>query len=131
MHRPTYKQMERVWAIHTRFIHQVDITAGEAGLASNDKFERHLHINSIGNWIPDLFISSPVPYIYTQPYVPSFTKSQYADQKPINAWYGWEVTDGRVVRAGISVTWNVMSWSGGHEFKPQSGWPCGVVLLAL
>ena len=32
-----------------------------------------------------------------------------------------KVTDVRVVRAGISVTWNVLSWSGGHEFKPQSG----------
>ena len=27
------------------------------------------------------------------------------------------VTDGQVVRAGVSVTWNVLSWSGGHEFK--------------
>ena len=27
------------------------------------------------------------------------------------------VTDGRVVRAGVSVTWNVLSWSGGHEFE--------------
>ena len=32
-----------------------------------------------------------------------------------------EVTEGRVVRAGISVTWNVLSWSGGHEFEPRSG----------
>ena len=31
------------------------------------------------------------------------------------------VTDGQVVRAGVSVTWNVLSWSGGHEFEPQSG----------
>ena len=31
------------------------------------------------------------------------------------------VTDGRVVRAGISVTWNVLSWSGGHEFESQLG----------
>ena len=30
-----------------------------------------------------------------------------------------EVTDCRVIRAGISVTWNVLSWSGGHEFEPQ------------
>ena len=32
-----------------------------------------------------------------------------------------EVTDGLVVRAGVSVTWNVLSWSGGHEFEPRSG----------
>ena len=32
-----------------------------------------------------------------------------------------EVTDDQVVRAGISVTWNVLSWSGGHEFEPRSG----------
>ena len=31
------------------------------------------------------------------------------------------VTDGLVVRAGVSVTWNVLSWSGGHEFEPWSG----------
>ena len=31
------------------------------------------------------------------------------------------VTDGQVVRAGISVTWNVLSWSGGHEFERQLG----------
>ena len=32
-----------------------------------------------------------------------------------------EVTDGQVVRAGISVTWNVLSWSGGHEFETCLG----------
>ena len=32
-----------------------------------------------------------------------------------------EVTDGQVVRAGVSVTWNVLSWSGGYEFEPRSG----------
>ena len=32
-----------------------------------------------------------------------------------------EATDGQVVRAGVSVTWNVLSWSGGHEFEPRSG----------
>ena len=31
------------------------------------------------------------------------------------------VTDGWVVRAGISVTWNVLLWSGGHEFELRSG----------
>ena len=30
-----------------------------------------------------------------------------------------EVTGGRVVRAGLSVTRNVLSWSDGHEFKPD------------
>ena len=42
-----------------------------------------------------------------------------------------EVTDGRVVRAGVSVTWNVLSWSGGHEFKPRSGstWVCSTSVL--
>ena len=30
-----------------------------------------------------------------------------------------EVNDGLVVRAGVSVTWSVLSWSGGHEFEPQ------------
>ena len=29
------------------------------------------------------------------------------------------VTDGQVVRADVSVTWNVVSWSGGHEFEPR------------
>ena len=32
-----------------------------------------------------------------------------------------EVTDGQVVRAGVSVTWTVLSWSGGHEFDPRAG----------
>ena len=30
-----------------------------------------------------------------------------------------EVPNGLVVRAGILETWNVLSWSGGHEFEPQ------------
>ena len=38
----------------------------------------------------------------------------------------WEVIDGRVIRAGISVTWNVLSWSGGHELEPQSDGTLGV-----
>ena len=33
----------------------------------------------------------------------------------------YSVTDGRVVRAGVSVIWNVLSWSGGHEFETRSG----------
>ena len=37
-----------------------------------------------------------------------------------------EVTDSLVVRAGVSVTWTVLSWSGGHEFEPRSGWTWGV-----
>ena len=32
-----------------------------------------------------------------------------------------EVIDGRVVRAGVSVIWNALSWSGGHEFEPRLG----------
>ena len=32
-----------------------------------------------------------------------------------------EVTDGRVVKACVSVTWNVLSWSESHEFEPWSG----------
>ena len=36
-----------------------------------------------------------------------------------------EVTDGLVVRAGISVTWTALSWSGGHEFEPWLGWTWG------
>ena len=41
-----------------------------------------------------------------------------------------EVTDGRVVRAGVSVTWSELSWSGGHEFELRSGqtWGCVVLL---
>ena len=35
-------------------------------------------------------------------------------------WMG-RVTDGRVIRAGVSVTWNVLSWSEGHEFELQLG----------
>ena len=37
-----------------------------------------------------------------------------------------EATEGRVVRAGISVTWNVLSWSGGHEFLNPGGVELGV-----
>ena len=36
----------------------------------------------------------------------------------------YAVTDGRVVRAIISVEWHVLSWSGGHESEPRLGWPC-------
>ena len=32
-----------------------------------------------------------------------------------------EVTDCQVVRASVSVTWNVLLWSGGHEFESRSG----------
>ena len=31
------------------------------------------------------------------------------------------VTDGQVVRAGVSVTWNVLSWPGRHEIEPWLG----------
>ena len=37
-----------------------------------------------------------------------------------------EVTDGLVVREGVSVTWSVLSWSGGREFEPWSGGTWGV-----
>ena len=33
---------------------------------------------------------------------------------------GREVTDDQVVRASVSGTWSVMSWPGGHDFKPRS-----------
>ena len=33
--------------------------------------------------------------------------------------YG-DVTDCQVVRVGVSVTWSVLSWSGGHEFASLS-----------
>ena len=39
------------------------------------------------------------------------------------------ITDGRVVREGNPVIWNVVSWSGGHEFKPLSGHTLGALLL--
>ena len=37
--------------------------------------------------------------------------------------YTWtkKVTDRQVVRAGISVTWNALSWPGGHRFEPWLG----------
>ena len=35
-------------------------------------------------------------------------------------YISFQVTDGRVVRAGISVTWDILSCSGGHEFEPRS-----------
>ena len=35
-------------------------------------------------------------------------------------------TDGQVVKAGVSVTWNVLSWSGGHEFEFRLGGTWGV-----
>ena len=38
----------------------------------------------------------------------------------------WIVTDFWVVRAGVSVTWNVLSWSGSHEFEPHLGWTWGM-----
>ena len=43
---------------------------------------------------------------------------------PFGVWLETEVlsdkaSDGRVVRAGVSVTWHVLSWSGCHQFKPQ------------
>ena len=36
-----------------------------------------------------------------------------------------EDADGWVVSAGVSVTWNVLSWSGGHEFESWLGWTWG------
>ena len=43
-----------------------------------------------------------------------------------------QITDGLVVRAGVSVTWTVLSWSGGHEFEPRSGrtWVHGTSVLS-
>ena len=37
----------------------------------------------------------------------------------------YNLTDGLVVIAGVSVTWNVLSWFGGYEFKPRPGWTWG------
>ena len=39
------------------------------------------------------------------------------------------ITDGQVVRAGVSVTCNVLSWSEGHEFDPPVRWNLGCVVL--
>ena len=36
------------------------------------------------------------------------------------SWSGGRVTDGLVVRADVSVTWSVLLWSGRHEFEPRS-----------
>ena len=36
-----------------------------------------------------------------------------------------------MVRAGVSVTWNVLSWSGGHEFEPRSGWTWDALYFCL
>ena len=36
----------------------------------------------------------------------------------VSAYMGL-VTDGLVVRVAVSVTWNVLSWSGGCEFEPR------------
>ena len=53
------------------------------------------------------------------------TWSQYGHSVSCMTMSFSQVTDGRVVRAGVSVTWNVLSWSEGHEFEPQSGWTWG------
>ena len=37
------------------------------------------------------------------------------------------VTNGQVVSAGVLVTWNVLSWPGGHEFESRSGQTWGVL----
>ena len=44
--------------------------------------------------------------------------SSMREEREIDCIY---CTDVWVVTAGISVTWNVLSWSGGHEFEPRSG----------
>ena len=42
-----------------------------------------------------------------------------------------EVTDGKVVRAGVSVKRNLLSWSAGHELEPQSNRTWGVWYFCL
>ena len=37
----------------------------------------------------------------------------------------------QVVREGISMTWNVLSWSGGHEFKPRFCLTWGALYFCL
>ena len=49
------------------------------------------------------------------------TKGQDLPQRFVYVCVWKEVTDGLLVRAGVSVTWTVLSWSEGHEFEPQSG----------
>ena len=51
----------------------------------------------------------------------------YDNEVPVT--YVWPVTDGLVLRAGVSVTWNVLSWSGGHEFKTPVGSNLGWLVL--
>ena len=66
----------------------------------------------VGGW--NTSYSSCCPVAWTG--VPGSFVSIHNIPLPMNL----EVTGGLVVRAGVSVTWTVLSWSGGHEFEPRS-----------
>ena len=58
-------------------------------------------------------------HLHRRLYVPSVSITvMYLSGRKYSGYI--EVTDGRVVRKGISVTRNVFSWSGGYEFEPWS-----------
>ena len=50
----------------------------------------------------------------------------------VNKDHYWpEINDDYVVRAGTSVTWNALSWSEDHQFKPRSGRSLGRTLTNI
>ena len=77
-------------------------------------YKSHMHINST-IWIGPVLQSS---LMLLEKEEEKFEKRNFIHSLQ-------EVTDGRVVRADVSVTWNVLSWSGG---RVESNLGCVVLL---
>ena len=77
--------------------------------------------------IPDghlIFLRRLRRYVWVNVLIVSSLSVAWSDISVISRqrFSSWaSVADGRVVRAGISVTWNVLSWSRGHEFEQRLG----------
>ena len=87
--------------------------ASEEPVQQSDRTRISQHMNGALYLVPQLSL------IYWGPSTRATKSGRQSTDKTVTD--GPEVTDGLVVRAGVSVTWNVVSWSGGHEFEPQSG----------
>ena len=95
--------------------------------------KRRVHANPIIVWISWFPISfDPVDQCKSE-IVKSiqYTRQSISNEIQYNTDTGQaiEVTDGLVVRAGVSMTWTVLSWSGDHEFETPVRSNLGCVAL--
>ena len=86
------------------------VTRWQRLLVHNSGYFHKTHLFKVTNDPPVLFLHYRKRYL--RPLESESTTRMQIVEVPCN---------GRGVWAGISATWNALSWSGGHEFEPWSG----------